>query len=162
MRTVIDTNVIVFTNGKSPQASLSCVTSCIEQLRRLVQQGRIILDDSWLILREYQHNLNQAGQPGFGDAFLRWALENRTNPNACEIYPLEKDVQGDARFAAFPQDARLAGFDPADEKFAALAAVSNAPVWNAVDLGWWEYREALEHHDIRVEFLCPDFLQGKQ
>lgn len=161
MRAVVDTNVAVTANGKSPQASLLCRRACIERLLQLKQNGKIVLDNSWLVLREYKNNLSENGQPGVGDAFLLWVLQNWMNPNISEIYKLDRISNDSEDYSAFPKDGDLADFDRSDRKFAALAVVSGAPVWNAVDPDWWEYREALQRNGIQVEFLCPDFIAGE-
>jgi hypothetical protein len=161
MRAVVDTNVAVTANGKSPQASLLCRQVCIERLLQLKQKGKIVLDDSWLVLREYKDNLSESGQPGVGDAFLLWVLQNWKNPNASELFTLARDSDHPEKYSAFPEDHDLVNFDRKDRKFAALAIVSDAPVWNAVDPDWWEYRAALQRNGIQIEFMCPDFIAAE-
>ena len=54
MTVVVDTNVVVVANGKSQQASASCVTTCIERLQQIiVGEMKLVLDDNWRILGEY-------------------------------------------------------------------------------------------------------------
>jgi hypothetical protein len=161
MRAVVDTNVAVTANGKSPQASLLCKRACIERLLQLKQNGKIVLDDFWLVLREYKDNLSESGQPGVGDAFLLWVLQNWKNPNASEIYTLARAPDHPENYLAFPVDRDLVDFDRNDRKFAALAIVSGAPVWNAVDPDWWENRTALQRNGIQIEFLCPNFIAAE-
>jgi hypothetical protein len=62
------------------------------------------------------------------------------------------------RFAEFPDDDALRGFDVSDQKFVAVALASNEhpPILNAVDSDWWNYGPALARHDVVVENLCPD------
>ena len=36
MIVVVDTNVVVVTNGKSEQASATCVITCIERLQQII------------------------------------------------------------------------------------------------------------------------------
>jgi hypothetical protein len=158
MRAVVDTNVVVTANGKSPQASLLCRQACVERLLQLKQNGKIVLDDSWLVIREYKDNLSESGQPGVGDAFLLWVLQNWKNPDATEIHTLIRDTDHPENFMVFPKDRNLVDFDRNDRKFAALAIVSGAPVWNAVDPDWWEYKTELHRNGVQVEFLCPDFI----
>jgi len=52
----------------------------------------------------------------------------------------------------------LRGFDPADRKFVAVALVSRyePEIQNAVDADWWDYRDVLKDHGLRIEFLCPE------
>jgi hypothetical protein len=162
MRAVVDTNVAVTANGHSVQASLECIRACVARLIQLRERGKIILDASWLVIGEYKDNLSQSGQPGVGDAFLLWVLQNWKNPTASEVHYLDCDPLNPEDFPAFPKDPALVTFDQKDRKFAALAAISGAPVWDAVDPDWWEYRDVFQRHDIRIDFLCPDFLASEE
>ncbi len=164
MRLIVDTNVPVVANGASasPQAGPKCVRACVSKVREIQLQHILILDDGWHILREYMRELASSGQPGVGDAFLKWVLTNRANPQRCEIVHITpRNGRIDpATFAEFPEDDALAGFDRSDRKFVA-ASVSHPerpPILNAVDNDWWDYRMALERHGVRVEFLCPEVM----
>ena len=154
MHFLLDTNVAVAANGKS-DAEPACVTAAIDRLLRLKASEVLILDDSFLILNEYDRNLHATGRPGPGDDFYLWALRNRHNPQHCEQITLELD-EGES-FAAFPTAPELAAFDPADRKFVAAARThaANPPVVNATDRDWHEHLPALTQHGVRVEFVCP-------
>jgi len=156
MMVVVDTNVPIVANRDAPQASATCIVRCSQRLQVVQDEGMLVLDDGWRILREYMHNLRSSGQPGSGDAFLRWVLTNRSNPRRCCLVPLTP--QGDS-FAEFPDDPDLAAFDLSDRKFAAVAHAhpDHPPVLNATDSDWRHYRAAFERHGIRVEFVCPDY-----
>ena len=160
MRVIVDTNVPVVANGQSIQASPGCVLACVRRLRGVQANDTLVLDDGWLILREYMANLRSSGQPGLGDAFLKWVLTNQANPRRCEqihISPIGARPE-DEVYAEFPDDARLSGFDPADRKFVAVASAhpTHPPILNAVDTGWRDYQHVLAVHDIQVQFLCLD------
>ena len=161
MRAIVDTNVMIVANGKAPQASLSCQEECANKLLALQREGKIVLDDAWHILEEYGKNLQSSGQPGLGDAFYRWVLQNNSNPQRCERYSITTDTKRDGNFLEFPSDARLNAFDPSDRKFVALAAVSSAPIWEAVDSDYWDHQAALQENKIVVEFLCPDYFSSR-
>lgn len=125
MKVIVDTNVAVVANGRgrSPQASPSCVLRCVGRLRDLQLHHTLVLDDGWRILREYLRELSPAGQPGVGDAFLKWVLTNQANPARCEqvrIIPRDAAQPG-GELCEFPDDPALAGFDPSDRKFVAVA-----------------------------------------
>ena len=152
---VIDTNVLIVVNGNAEQASSDCCSHCIAALQEARQQT-IVVDDGFRIFKEYQHQVSPSGQPGLGDAFLLWLLQNRANPVCCEVVPLTPNGQNS--FDEFPADPDLAAFDPSDHKFVAVAHASmNTPeILNAVDSDWWLYREVLKRNGIRVRFLCPD------
>ena len=160
MRVVVDTNVPVVANKASPQASEACVIICGQRLQDIQRYHILVLDDGWHILREYMDNLRSGGQPGTGDAFLKWTLTNRNNPQCCEqvhITPKD-DPQDRGDFKEFPNDAAFVGFDRSDRKFVAVALThpERPPILNAVDPDWWQYHDALTEHGIRLEFICPD------
>ncbi len=161
MKRVVDTNVaVVANNRKSPQASLPCINACISALHDVQRKHCLVLDQGWLVIREYVRHLNQAGRPGVGDEFMLWVLQNRDNPAHCErvtITPLAGSDDGND-FAEFPQDPALVGFDRSDRKFVAIAlAHPEKPVIiNATDTDWWIYRIQLEKHGVQITFLCPD------
>ena len=54
---VVDTNVPVVANGKSEQASPECVMTCARRIQEIQTSGKLILDNNWRILKEYQNNL---------------------------------------------------------------------------------------------------------
>jgi len=157
---IVDTNVPIVANQKSEQASPACVQACIKKLQDIQQsQYVLVIDAQWKIINEYKQRLNQSGQPGVGDAFLKWVLTNWMNPTRCvsvSITPQEDT------FAEIPAEPILRTFDPSDRKFiaTALAHPQKPPILNAVDTDWWHYQLILAHHDIQVEFLCPDMMQG--
>ena len=74
---VVDVNVAKVANQESPQADIECVAACVAQLAAITSGGLIVLDDEMLILNEYRRNLRPAGQPGVGDAFMKWLWENQ-------------------------------------------------------------------------------------
>lgn len=162
MKIIVDTNVPVAANGRSQQASPSCISACVRRLDRLCREDTIVLDDGWIILREYMNNLRSLGQPGVGDAFLKWVLTNRRNPRRCELVHLIHLDVGDGHFAAFPDDEELSGFDISDRKFVAVALThgEQPPIANALDRDWWDYRIPLARYGITVEFVCPDLWQS--
>jgi hypothetical protein len=159
MRAIIDTNVLIAANGRDcPQVTPQCRLSSSQYLRNFQNQGIIVIDNRWLILNEYKHKVNQTGQPGIGDAFLKWVLTNQANFKRCEqvvINPLK-----DSSFAEFPDDPELEKFDQSDRKFVAvaLASIDRPPIINAVDSDWLEFYEPLVKNGIKIQFLCPDIV----
>jgi hypothetical protein len=159
---VVDTNVLVVANERTAQAPATCVRACAERLRALIDAGTLVLDDQWRIIREYQRQASSSGEPGLGDAFLKWALINRTNPQRCDLVALTLRGDGDEDFEEFPDDPALGGFDRSDRKFVAVARASTRrpPVVNATDTDWWLFREPLQRHGVRIIFLCPDLMEA--
>ena len=106
---------------------------------------------------EYMGKLSLSGQPGFGDAFLRWAWDNQANPERSEQVEIHFRGNDGEDYEEFPDDSALDKFDPSDRKFVAVALGSKAiqKILNAVDRDWWNYRKELERHGVRIKFLCP-------
>lgn len=156
MRRIIDANVLVVAHNKLPQASRQCVTSCTQFLGTVEKSGILVIDDCWRILKEYQNNVLGSGQPTVGYKFLEWILRNYKNPSRCEQVYITQIAEND--FAEFPQSPSLAGFDPSDRKFVAVALThpQRPAIANAVDSDWRNYESALADHGVKVDFLCPE------
>src|ERR1700730_3718326 len=108
---VVDTNVPVVASGRS-HADPACVIACINALEEVrSEQGVIVLDDAMHILSEYMKNLNMDGEPGVGDAFMKWVWSIQADESRCERVSLT--IIGND-FAEFPDDPDLADFDRAD------------------------------------------------
>jgi hypothetical protein len=156
MLLIVDTNVPIVANRKSSQASPQCVRACVKKIQEIQTQHTLLFDDCWLILKEYQNKLSSKGQPGVGDAFLKWVLTNQRNPQRCQFFKITP--MPEESFEEFPKDASLAGFDVSDRKFVALALAhpDKPPILNAVDSDWRNFETALNQFGVKVEFLCPE------
>jgi hypothetical protein len=161
-RVIVDTNVPVVANQRlSPQASLECVATCVRAIRAIQTEYILVIDDAWHILREYRNNLRSSGQPGVGDAFLKWVLTNQANPHRCEQVhiTLSANRQDDNDFDEFPDDPNLSTFDRSDRKFVAVAIAhpQKPPILNATDTtDWWTHVNALARYGLQIDFLCPE------
>ena len=51
---VVDTNVLVVANGSHADVSPDCVIECVDRLQRLMKHGKVVIDDAFRILNEYQ------------------------------------------------------------------------------------------------------------
>jgi hypothetical protein len=158
---VMDTNVAVVANGRTPQAGQECVEACVMALVKMRERQRVLVDDHGQIFEEYRRHLSPSGQPGLGDAFFKWLWDNQGNPDHCRRVPVmpTKNRRG---FEEFPDDSALEDFDPSDRKFVAVAIASgeNPPILNASDTDWWNHREALSRNGVEVRFLCPELMRG--
>ena len=158
---VVDTNVLVVSNGKSPQASAACVAACINALVDTVRESVVSIDSLGLILEEYANQgLSHSGQPGVGDYFFKWLFDNQWNVARCERVEItEHAARG---FEEFPEVAELQAFDRSDRKFVAvaLASANDPEILNAVDSDWWDFRVALAAAGVRIRFLCPDAFEA--
>ena len=160
---VVDTNVPVVANGRSEQADPDCVLACIDALASIVDGGIVVLDDAMLILSEYLANLRLAGQPGPGDAFLKWLWSVQADSRHCERVHVSSRQGAEDDFEEFPSDPALDDFDRSDRKFVAVALASRhePSVLNAVDSDWWGYGRPLRRHGIRIRNLCPHIAPGR-
>ena len=159
MKALIDTNVLIAANGRDcPQVTPQCHLTTSQFLQDFRQKGMIVLDNQWLIIREYQKNVNSTGEPGIGDKFLKWILTNLTNPKRCQQIPIHP--LGEDNFSEFPNDPDLVEFDRSDRKFVAVALSDpdNPPIVNAVDTDWLKFHEPLVKNGLKMQFLCPDLL----
>lgn len=153
---VVDTNVLRAANGTADHVSPRCVLASLDALQRVQAGGRIVIDDGFEILREYQNHANPGGQPGAGDAFLKWAFLNQYNPVSCERVTITPHP--DRGYDEFPTDPALATFDRSDRKFVAVAlgSAGKPQVLVAIDRGWWNHRDALATNGVTVDFLCEE------
>ena len=157
---VIDTNVPIVANGKTPQAGEKCVLACINALLELRRNGQVLLDAQGFILQEYRRHLSPKGQPGLGDEFFKWLWDNQGNVSHCiQVAITAKDRQG-SDFSEFPNDHALKNFDHSDRKFVAVVLAYDKPakIVNASDTDWWLYRTALKKHGIKIKFLCLELM----
>jgi len=138
------------------------VLACAIRLRELTAEGKLVMDDKRLILKEYMANLRSAGQPGNGDAFLKWVLTNHSNPARCELVSITPVGSGFTDFAEFPTSPALKSFHGDDRKFIAvsIAHPDHPRIWQAVDTEWWQLRDELNKAGVSVDFLCPEDMQG--
>ena len=148
----VDVNVAISANGGATHVPSGCRATCIQMLLAIINEGRIALDAGGLIFREYLNHLSLAGEPGTGDAFVRWVHDHQWNPETCERVTLTPLGHGD--FAEFPRDPALTAFDLADRKYAAVAKVSGATVVNATDTDWRDFAAAFRAQGIKVLSLC--------
>jgi hypothetical protein len=157
---LVDTNVCVVANGLAPQASDDCRLRCIALLDSVRRESTLLVDSLELILEEYLDNLSVTGQPGPGDAFLKWLWDNQGYADILVRIPIHQ-APPPQYFVEFPRADNLVGFDPSDRKFVAVAIASglNPPIHNAVDSDWWRYGEPLAANGVRVVNICPDQIE---
>ena len=159
---VVDTNVLVVANGRSPTADHDCMLQSVRALTQIKKSQSLILDRDGLILCEYSKHCRYSGEPGLGDEFFAWAHENQGWLRRFVLSP-----HAGRYFEEFPADPALATFDWDDRMFVAvsIAAVSEdppAPNWivNAVDSDYSHHRAALTGAGVVVQELCPGLLKA--
>jgi len=157
MPAVVDTNVPVLANERAVDV-LQCAAACAQALNEITKFGLLVLDDGDQIFAEYKRYPKFSGQPGAGDIFFKWLSDNRYKPDRVAQVPLVQDPALPGEFAVFPEDPALATFDHSDRKFVAVVLThpEKPPVLNATDSDWWDYREALHTHGVKVRFVCGE------
>lgn len=117
---------------------------------------KLVIDDSFLILKEYLNKTTPKTGNRPGDAFVKWALQNHANTNRVDCVALQQHPT--RLFEAFPDESELDKFDPPDRKFVAVAAAHPEcpPILQAADSKWLLWQAALNRHGVTVDFLCPD------
>lgn len=155
---VIDANVPAVANGLTPQADDTCLRSCLAELRRVQNECRLLIDDDWLIIKEYLGISNPTAGTGLGDAFVKWVLNNQMDETRIRRAAITPEPG--RGFEEFPDAPDLSSFDPDDRKFVAVALASGTSpnIVNATDTDWWAHRHALQRHGINIRFLCPDLM----
>jgi len=153
---VVDTNVIVVAN-RAQAEPLKCANACAQALLQIKISGVLVIDDRERILREYWKHASLSGQPGVGDAFIKWIHDNAGCADLVSRIKITPGHQQDD-FIEFPTLGDLSNFDRSDRKFAAVALAhpKRPPVLNATDSDWWNHRDALQLAGIRVEFVCGE------
>jgi hypothetical protein len=154
---VVDTNVPVAANARS-HAVPECVIACVDELLGVRANGLIVLDRLGLIVAEYMDHLSLSGEPGAGDAFMKWVWTVQADETLCEQVTLTPiAVNGSEDFLEFPTDPGLAAFDRSDRKFvaAALTSINNPTVINALDSDWSNHHIALVRNGVSIRYVCP-------
>lgn len=139
--------MLVVANQRSPQASLDCVAACVDYLEE-AQSGVVLFDSNEEAFLEYRAKCSLAGQPGVGDAFLRWFHSARWNPQFGERIEVPPPASQHV-----PQS--LAGFDRSDHKWVAIYLLGGGDeVVNAVDSDWSNHATEMQAEGINVRELC--------
>lgn len=149
-------------NGANEAASANCVAASAKALQSVMDGGHVFIDHGGRIVQEYRANLAAKGQPGPGDAFLRWLLTHEWNARRVTRVPLASAGNGDD-FAELANAPELATYDPSDRKFLAVAAAhpEHPPILQSFDSKWWGWKESLAELGVTIHFLCPGDIEKK-
>lgn len=151
---VIDTNVLLVANGAHSDVSIECRIACIAKLLACQKSGVVVVDRNFLILQEYQKKTYPNQPKGVGDEFLKWLLQNKSNPQRVhfvDIHEIDQDS-----YEEFPCKQLQEEFDASDRKFVAVANAhpKRPPILQASDSKWLGWQKKLKVNGIEVEFLC--------
>ncbi|MCY2994956.1 MAG: hypothetical protein NTY19_44910 [Planctomycetota bacterium] len=158
---IVDTNVLLVADGKQVDISREGCSCCILALQLLMKQGRIAVDEAGAILREYLKKTKPWNPQKVGELFLKWVLDNHYNEARCDRIPITPRVDDSEDYEEFPRDERLQRFERADRKFVAVALAhpQRPAIQEASDTDFYEFREVLAEHGVRVDFLCESDLR---
>ena len=162
---LVDTNVPKTANSANdpariPDELIECVQACVAAIDHVIHKGQLVLDAGNEIFDEYRQQLCMSGQPGIGDAFMKWVHDTQWGSREENRVVITKN--GDS-YDEFPDHVGLQEFDRSDRKFVAVANahIKKPPILQATDSKWWGWNEALEAVGIIVIFLCPDYIRVK-
>jgi hypothetical protein len=157
-RCVVDTNVAVTANGGQPAASRECIDASARSLQRIISGGHLFIDQAGQIVQEYRDNLDAKGQPGPGDAFLKWVLTHEWGAVRITRVALTPSEDNPNRFTELPAPLDDVRYDPSDCKFLAVSAAhpQHPAILQATDSKWWGWRASLAKAGVSVHFLCSE------
>lgn len=160
---VIDTNVPVTANGANNGAPQDCVAASAQALGAVMSKGHVFIDAEGRIAAEYRANLCAKGQPGPGDAFLRWLLTHEWGGQRVTRVPITAKADDPDDFEELPTPPTGTRYDPSDRKFLAVAAAhdDHPPILQSFDSKWWGWQKALAKVGVTIHFLCPDAIKAK-
>lgn len=157
---VVDTNVLVISEGMNGEASDHCVAACVRLVRR-IQEGEllIVVDELDEILSEYLGALG-GGSSGVGAKVAKRLRSRAYDASVCRrvaITPIEEPPGSYEEVPDFVRD-----FDNDDQKFLAVAkADPERPlIYAGLDRAWWCRRTDLTDAGFDVQFPCSDDLHN--
>ena len=160
---IVDTNVIVIANDIDDKRA-NCRNRCQDRLQQIIsRREKVVIDNDWQILREYERNTKPNTRKGIGDVFVKTLLQNQKNPNFCTIVHITPLAGNGTDFAEFPNsDEALKDFHKNDRKFIAVALAyqaqfsQSATILLAIDSGWKNFITALAAHGVSVDTICGE------
>ena len=162
---IVDTNVIVIANDTDDKRK-NCRDRCRDRIKQIrAQHEKVVIDDGWRILGEYEDNTRPNTKKGIGDLFVKRLLQNLGNPEICTMVPITSLTGNGTDFEEFPTDTTLINFDPDDRKFIAIALAHKRDngrvptILLAIDRGWLQFMTALANHGISVNLICEEDMQ---
>ncbi|MCG9131027.1 hypothetical protein J5I95_05015 [Candidatus Poribacteria bacterium] len=162
---IVDTNVIVIANDTDDKRA-DCRDRCQDRLQQIIDQHeKVVIDDGWRILGEYDDNTRPNTRKGVGDIFVKRLLQNLGNPEICTMVPITPLAGNGTDFEEFPTDIALINFDPDDRKFIAVALAHKRDngrvptILLAIDRGWLQFMVALANHGVSVDIICEADMQ---
>lgn len=163
LRCVVDTNVATTANGANDGAPPRCAAASGRALQEVMAKGHVFVDDEGRIVAEYRANLSARGQPGPGDAFMKWLLTHEWGGQRVTRVPLTDGEDDETAFRELPCPPEGVHYDRSDRKFLAVAAAhpDHPAVLQSFDSKWWGWRDALRAAGVTLHFLCRTDIAAK-
>ena len=163
LRCVVDTNVATTANRMNPGAPATCVAASARALQDVMKRGHLFLDQGRKIVEEYWRHLHAKGEPGPGDAFFRWVLQEEWVGARVTRVPITAKSSDPDDFEELPSRPGGGSYDPSDRKFLAVSAAhaEHPPILQAFDSKWVGWQADLAKTGVRIHFLCPAEIKAK-
>jgi len=147
---IIDTNIFAAANGLANHLTEREINKCKQFIAALAGNSVISLDLQGEIFQEYFIYTNRSGQPGIGDAFVKYLWDRQSDKMHCEKVDIEKNENG--IYKQLNEKDGLLTFDSSDQKFIAvyLGSEKQPVICNACDSDWANNKLLLMQYDIRV------------
>jgi hypothetical protein len=160
---VIDTNVPMTANNANSGAPPECMAASARALQYVMAEGHLYIDADGRIVSEYRANLSARGQPGPGDAFLKWVLTHEWGEQRITRVPVTRSGGYEENYEELPEPDDGTVYDPSDRKFLAVAAAhaSHPDVVQSFDTKWWGWRDSLAKIGVHIHFLCEEEVKRK-
>lgn len=155
-KVIIDSNVLLVADNLHDDISSQCVINCVNFLEGITDSGTVVIDNSWIMLTEYQRKTKPSQPKHAGDVFLKWLHQNKGNATRVEqVAVTEKSPQ---IFNEFPDPDNQLDFDSDDRIFVAVANAhpEKPPIVQAADCKWLDWWRAFLEHDVEIDFICKD------
>jgi hypothetical protein len=163
VRCVVDTNVATTANRLNAGASDACVAASARALQGVMREGHVFVDNAGEIVAEYCQHLSRKGEPGPGDAFLKWLLQHEWGGQRVTRVTITAKSDDPEDFEELPAPDDGTTYDRSDRKFLAVAAAhSDRPhILQSFDSKWWGWQASLGKCGVSIHFLCPDEIRAK-
>jgi hypothetical protein len=128
-----------------------------------MQNGHVFLDNGGEIVAEYCRHLSRKGEPGPGDAFLKWLLQHEWGGQRVTRVSITAKPDDPENFEELPVPDEGTAYDRSDRKFLAVAAAhaEHPHILQSFDSKWWGWQESLAKCGVTIHFLCKDEIKGK-